>query len=289
LRTTLTIRTARQTRIDGPEADRVRRNLETMQRHLGLDGLHHHVRIDEAVPAHAGLGSGTQIALAVAAALRRLHDLPLDTRADAVRLGRGARSGVGIGLFDRGGVVVDGGRAAARDEAAPVVSAMPFPERWRAIVVLDPARQGAHGEIETAAFAKLPPFPDAEAAQLCRLVLMKALPALADCDIENFGAAVRELQARLGSYFAPVQGGRRFISPDVAATLEALDREGAVGIGQSSWGPTGFAFAESPGEAERLASLARRIDCSQGLDIRVCAGLNRGAVITTHAAADAAR
>ena len=45
----------------------------------------------------------------VAAALRRLHDLPLDAPGDAVRLDRGTRSGVGIGLFEHGGLVVDGG------------------------------------------------------------------------------------------------------------------------------------------------------------------------------------
>ena len=100
--------------------------------------------IDEVVPAHAGLGSGTQLALAVAAGVRRFHGLPLDVRGDAIRLGRGARSGVGIGLFDRGGLVVDGGRGPLTT-AAPVVSRMPFPEQWRILVVLDPHRQGVHG------------------------------------------------------------------------------------------------------------------------------------------------
>ena len=71
---------------------------------------------------------------------------------------------------------------------------------------------------------------------------MKALPALANCDIAAFGSAIKELQARLGDYFAPIQGGSRFSSPDVAAVLDLLESEGALGIGQSSWGPTGFAF-----------------------------------------------
>ena len=38
--------------------------------------------------------------------------------------------------------------------------------------------------------------------------------------------------------------------------LARLDGAGAHGIGQSSWGPTGFAFAPSLEEAERLAKLA---------------------------------
>ena len=221
----------------------------------------------------------------MAAGLRRLHGLPLDIRRDAIRLGRGARSGVGIGLFDRGGVVVDGGRGPTAT-AAPIVSQMPFPEHWRILVVLDPHRQGAHGPDERDIFGKLAPCPDAEAAHLCRLVLMKALPALAECDIGDFGSAMKDLQARFGDYFAPIQGGSRFSSPDVAAALELLESEGALGIGQSSWGPTGFGFAPSAEAAEQLLARARHDPRCRNLEIRACSGLNRGAEITAHVAAD---
>ena len=70
-------------------------------------------------------------------------------------------------------------------------------------------------------FSKLAPFSDAEAAHLCRLVLMKALPALAECDIAGFGSAIKEMQMLIGDYFAAIQGGSRFSSPDVAAALAA--------------------------------------------------------------------
>jgi beta-RFAP synthase len=251
-----------------------------MERCLALHNGHT-VKIFEVVPAHAGLGSGTQLALAVAAGLRRLHNVPLDLEGDARRLGRGARSGIGIGLFSRGGLVVDGGRG---DELkpAPIISHLPLPRHWRILVMLDPQRHGMHGADEGAAMAALPRMSAAEAAQLCRLILMKALPALAEQDLANFGAAIKELQFRLGDYFAPVQGGR-FMSHDVATVLDVLDRAGAFGIGQSSWGPTGFAFASGPDEADRLALLARRHPKAQGLDIRVCEGLNRGAEIIAHA------
>ncbi len=255
-------------------------HVDQMVQRLALNDAHA-VNVLEVVPAHAGLGSGTQLALAVAAGIRRLHDLPLDIEGDAIHLGRGARSGVGIGLFHRGGLVVDGG-CGRKEVPAPIVSHIGFPERWRIIVVLDPARRGIHGADEAAAFGKLPPFPDDDAAQLCRLVIMKALPAVADHDIVNFGSAIKELQARLGDYFAAAQGGMRFTSPDVAAVLAALDREGAFGIGQSSWGPTGFAFAAAPEEADRLARSAQRHPSGQGLDIRVCAGFNRAAEIAVH-------
>ena len=280
LRTKIVLRRGSKNQVSGPERQRVMHHIHRMVQRLALNDAHA-VNVLEVVPAHAGLGSGTQLALAVAAGIRRLHDLPLDIEGDAIHLGRGARSGVGIGLFHRGGLVVDGG--CGRNEVpAPIVSHISFPERWRIIVVLDPARRGIHGAAEAAAFAKLPPFPDDDAAQLCRLVIMKALPAIADHDIVNFGSAIKELQARLGDYFAAAQGGRRFTSPDVAAVLAALDREGAFGIGQSSWGPTGFAFAAAPEEADRLARIAQRHPSGQGLDIRVCAGFNRAAEIAVH-------
>src|SRR5262249_21254791 len=118
-----------------------------------------------------------------------------------------------------------------------------------------------------------------DAARLCRLVIMKALPAVADHDIVNFGSAIKELQACLGDYFAAAQGGARFASPDVGAVLAALDREGAFGIGQSSWGPAGCALAATPQEADRRARVAERQRTGEGLDIRVCAGFNRPAEI----------
>lgn len=284
LKTSITFNAASQPQVTGPESERVRGYLQAMQRALDIENTCH-VRIDEVVPAHAGLGSGTQIALAVAAGVRRFHGLPLDVRGDAVRLERGARSGVGIGLFDHGGLVVDGGRGPLTT-AAPVVSRMPFPEQWRILVVLDPHRQGVHGPDEREVFSKLAPSSDGQAAHLCRLVLMKALPALAECDIAGFGSAIKEMQVLLGDYFAAIQGGSRFSSPDVAAALAALEDEGAYGIGQSSWGPTGFAFAPSAEEANRLVESIYRHPRCRDLDIRTVAGLNRGAHIVSHVEAD---
>ncbi len=283
LRTRISISRAEETAVSGPDRERARRHVDSMRNLLGHSGGYR-VDILETVPSHAGLGSGTLMALAIAAGIRRLHGLPLDIRADAVRLGRGGRSGVGIGLFESGGVVVDGGRGANAD-IAPIISRLPFPETWRIVLILDPARAGLHGEDESAAFAKLPPFAAADAAHICRLVLMQALPALAEADLVSFATAIKRMQALLGSYFAPLQGGRSFASAAIATALDLLESEGAVGIGQSSWGPTGFAFTASDDEALRLAEFACKHPRCRGLDIRVCKGLNRGAEITAGAGA----
>src|SRR5215831_15270950 len=258
LRTRVTVSRSTTQRVDGPDSERARRYLECLQASLSLDGAYH-VHVTGAIPEHAGFGSGTQLALALAAAIRTLHDMPLDIRGDAFRLGRGRRSGVGIGLFSSGGVVVDGGSSNAT-RAAPIVSRIPFPDDWRVVIVLDRKRVGVHGQEETAAFGRLPPFPASDAAHMCRLVLMQAL---------------------LGAYFAPLQGGHPFASRDVATALELLESEGALGIGQSSWGPTGFAFVRSPIEAKRLVDFARMHPRCEALDVRACKGVNRGAEIET--------
>jgi len=284
LRTRLTLTRAPQTSVEGPDAERIARYLDVMGQRLKLaDG--HHVKVNESVPAHAGLGSGTQLALAVAWGLRTMYCLPEDIHGDMTALGRGARSGIGIGAFGGGGLVVDAGRG-AQTKVPPIVGRAFFPEHWRVVVVLDPQRQGVHGAEEINAFSSLAPMAATEAAHLCRLVLMKALPAAAEEDLVSFGSAITELQARLGDYFAPTQGGRRFSSPDVAAVLRHLEAQGAFGIGQSSWGPTGFAFAASESQANELVAIARRHPEGRGLDIRVCTGLNRGAELHSDQADD---
>lgn len=277
LQTQIVLTAAERMRVSGPDADRAQRYVERFQQLLGLRGAYR-IDIVQAIPGHAGLGSGTQLALALARGVRQIHDLPADTRGDALRLGRGGRSGVGIGLFDRGGLVVDGGRWPS-EGVAPVISRIPFPEDWRIIVILDPTCRGVHGADERAAFAKLPPFRAADSGRICRLVLMQALPALAEHDLVSFATAINEMQKILGAHFAPMQGGAPFTSAAVQSALALLEREGACGAGQSSWGPTGFTFAESPEQAELLVASARRHRHGQELDIRVCRGLNRGALV----------
>jgi beta-RFAP synthase len=283
VRTRLRIAKAPRMDVSGPDSERALRYIDHLHEALGVGGAYK-IDIAEAIPSHAGLGSGTHLALALAAGIRRLHGLPFDPRADAVRLGRGGRSGIGIGLFDSGGVVVDGGHGDAAT-APPIICRTPFPEAWRILLVLDRARTGVHGEDESAAFARLPPFAAADAAHLCRLVLMRVLPGLAEADLASFADAIKEMQAMLGAYFAPLQGGHPFASPDVADALQFLEREGAVGIGQSSWGPTGFAFVGSAAEAERLVGLVQKHVRFGGLDIRACQGLNHGADIAADAIA----
>ena len=266
----------------GPQAERALGLVERLAAHIGLPSRHRIV-MRSAIPAHAGLGSGTQLALACGAALRTLHGLVLDVEGDALALDRGARSGLGTGLFLQGGLALDGGRGPS-DHPAPIIARLPFPEDWHVLLVLDPEHQGIHGRDEIEAFKALPVFPAETAAHLCRLTVMQALPAVAEHDLSAFGRAITEIQTRVGDHFGAVQGGR-FASRGVTAVLNLLAANGVEGYGQSSWGPTGFAFAASRADARRLQDIATPIAAEKGLALQVVKGRNSGATINEMAEA----
>lgn len=234
------------------------------------------VSVHSAIPSHAGLGSGTQLALALGTAASRLVGSELSPREIAHLLDRGARSGIGVAAFEHGGFVVDGGRG-ANDAPPPLIARLAFPAAWRILLLVDPTSVGLHGQAEINAFADLPPFPEAESERLCRELLMRGLPALAEADLASFGKTITDLQNAIGDYFAPAQGGR-YTSPRVAAALEALSAAGAACIGQSSWGPTGFAVLEGESDTRLWQE---RLACEfPSLDLMVCNGRNRGGETT---------
>ena len=93
--------------------------------------------------------------------------------------------------------------------------------------------------------------------RLCYLVLMQGLPAVAENDIIKFGEVITCLQRSVGEHFSSAQGGV-FTSPEVALAMHWLEEQGAVAIGQTSWGPTGFCAIDGPEFAESLAWRARQ-------------------------------
>ncbi|HER35277.1 MAG TPA: GHMP kinase [Halothiobacillaceae bacterium] len=238
------------------------------------------LEVEAAIPEHSGLGSGTQMALAAGLAACRLQDAEPAPREVAHLLDRGQRSGIGIGAFESGGVLLDGGSAAG-EAPPPILARFDFPSAWRVILIFDRSFTGVHGPDEAEAFRKLPPFPADRAAHLCRVVLMRALPGIAEADLDTFGAAVAELQRAVGDHFAPVQGGR-YASTDVAEVLTWFAGMGVTGVGQSSWGPTGFALLGSERAARALLESAReRFAGRAGLEFMLCHGNNSGGRIQT--------
>ncbi len=275
--TDLTIRPAETFAAAGPEQERVGALLERFAKHFGLERAFA-AEVAGAIPSHAGLGSGTQLALATGAAMMRLAGIDVDPRTLGELVDRGARSAIGMASFIEGGFIIDGGRGTG-DHAPPVIVRTAFPDSWRVLLVLDRTAVGVHGDRETRAFAALREFPQSTAAHLCHLTLLRLLPGLQEQDLALFGNALSEIQEVVGGHFAGAQGGGIWSSPDVGRVVRRMGDLGATGLGQSSWGPTGFAFVDSADAANKLFHTLGEDAKGLGLEIMVVRGRNCGASI----------
>jgi beta-ribofuranosylaminobenzene 5'-phosphate synthase len=239
------------------------------------------LRLSQVLPPHAGFGSGTQLALAIGTAFTRWHGLDVDATTLAAWLGRGLRSGVGIAGFEHGGLLVDGGPG-ADGRPAPLLSRVDLPPAWRVVLVQDASAQGLSGGDEKQALVELPPLAPSAAADVCHQVLMRILPGAALGEFAAFAAGVTQVQRVLGEHFAPAQQGRAFTSAAVGRLVLWLgghEVAARAAIGQSSWGPTGFAILPSQASAEALLLAARAAGViDPALDVRIVAARNHGAM-----------
>ncbi len=274
--------------IQGADNARIARLVKAFDKHYEVESRCD-IHIKQTIPAHQGLGSGTQTALAIGQGLASLHGLTLTHHEIAHCLARGRRSGIGIYAFDRGGVLVDAG---VKDDKLPtLIFHHRFPSAWRILLITTKGQDGLHGVGERNAFEQLPQFSKSCAGALSRTVLMKLMPAVVERDFASFTQAVYKLQATMKDYFSSVQEQKisRFNSIKL---LEYLDKQGIKGIGQTSWGPTVFAIAENQAQAEALkARLKDYVRCHGGktetsggaekIDFLIVKGDNQGAVVVS--------
>ncbi len=237
---------------EGPDAERAAEFAERFLRDRQLSGGVH-LSVHRDIPSHSGLGSGTQLGLAVARVLAELHGLSLDPVELARSTGRGKRSAIGTWAF--------GWRRIHRRRWAPSGSGTGsrpssldcrFPPHWRYVVAVPSAGRGLSGEDEARAFEQLPAPPEGDAERVSHLVLMQLLPSLIDADLASFGEALSAIQRITGAWFATQQGGV-FAPGPTEELIAAMVRWGAAGVGQSSWGPAAYGLAESDAAAARLA------------------------------------
>lgn len=215
------------------------------------------VEVEEILPFHQGLGSGTQIGLTLGEGLNNLYNLNLTPEQVAAYVDRKhSRSGIGFGVFYTGGFVVDGGRAAEEKEndnyLPPVIFQKKVPETWRLVIVFPQAdKTGLSGKKEIKTFRDLKAMPRATAAENAHHVLLGMLPALIEKDIKSFGRAITQLEINVGDYFKQVQGGR--YSTEISAEIvEFMLQNGTYGAGQSSWGPSLYGICADKKTALKL-------------------------------------
>jgi beta-RFAP synthase len=210
-----------------------------------------HVEIKSRPQAHCGLGSGTQLALAVAEAVCRCLSIRCDPISIAAQMAmRGQRSAVGVHGYFRGGLIFE-----SADEPSAINSMrgrVELPGDW-CVGLFRPSQvlQGVSGEFEREQFANLLPAGAESRSALSRIVSQILKAGKQGC-FATFASAVQQYNYESGKLFEAVQGGP-YNGPAVTRVVNELIDQGANGVGQSSWGPGVFAWCESQREAEALA------------------------------------
>lgn len=236
------------------------------------------IRLIESPPEHAGLGTGTQLGLAVAAGLNAYFDLPSQTPQElAISAGRGLRSAVGTYGFVHGGLIVDQGKQPG-EPISPLDCRIDLPEAWRFVLVRPKGLKGLAGEDEADAMASLPAVPPQVTAELIAEARERLIPAAATGQFDDFARSLHEYGRRSGDCFAARQGGP-YNGPVLTALVERIRGLGYEGVGQSSWGPTLFVAAADQAAAERLVEELRAGSDAAELELTVAPPCNRGATI----------
>ncbi|MBN1133595.1 MAG: beta-ribofuranosylaminobenzene 5'-phosphate synthase [Methanosarcinaceae archaeon] len=243
------------------------------------------IQIIEDMPAHVGLGSGTQSAVSAAAAVNELFGLGLSVKELAIAVGRGGTSGIGVAAFEKGGFIVDGGHkfsdkgafspsAASRADPAPVLFRHDFPD-WDIILAL-PDTQGAHDVKEVDIFKKECPIPLREVQHVAHIILMQMMPAVLENDIESFGCAVNRLLT-VGFKKLEVE----LQSQSVRDVIEFMQDSGTYGAGMSSFGPAVYGFIDSRTQANQIKNdVQKMLDETIGGRVMITRANNRGAKIS---------
>lgn len=211
-------------------------------------------------PAHQGWGTGTQLALAVAQACCLACSRPWNAAEMACATGRGSRSGIGIVGYEQGGFLFDHGKSAVGMVQSPVVS-IPFPAAWTFVLVEPGQEQGLFAESERSAFSQLQQAKVDVVRQMQCMIRDQILPAVQNQQFENFARALTEYNRLAGTHYHSVQGGD-YSSELNATRLETMKQAGAIGLGQSSWGPGLFAVFRDEAAAQLFISSVKLSGCT---------------------------
>ncbi|WDQ15298.1 GHMP family kinase ATP-binding protein [Rhodopirellula sp. P2] len=216
------------------------------------------IEVLHAAPSHHGLGSGTQLSLAIADALLKQTSGETPAREQVLQLAnRGRRSAVGShGFFDPG-LIVEGldRQRSTGSQLNPIDQRIQLPDAWRVGVVLMDEVSSAEtisGDEEQQQFDALHPAHDDDRSRLVGILTEQLIPAIERVDFPSFAKAVTQYNRSSGELFAPVQGGP-YNGEATTQLIEQLIAIGLHGVGQSSWGPGVFTWFESEQAAQQTA------------------------------------
>ena len=250
--TTIVFRPGRRFDADDSIHDRALPIARRVARLLGSDHLPAvEISRTRAAPQHNGFGSGTQTSLAIAEGLCRWSGIDLDPVHLAVDVAcRGKRSAVGIHGYFSGGLIYEDAEE-ERTGLNQVRRRTELPSAWRLLLIRrNTATQVVHGDSEKHKFSRLPAQPQ-RCEALRQLIVNRLLPAAESGNFVGFAESIQAYNRGSGMLFESVQGGP-YNGSVVTDLIESLRSQGALGVGQSSWGPGVFCWCPDELSALRI-------------------------------------
>ena len=258
-------------------ASRIHDFLTRIRSHQNVTSLQ--IQVHQNLALHTGLGSGTQLGLALSAAIevmtrRRLQEDPFQL---AQLANRAERSAIGTIGFARGGFLVDRGESPGASLNRRV-DRIAMPEEWRFILVHPVDSQGLSGEKERAFFGQRVHMPQSLIEDLGQQIQTQIAPAVGENRFDQFAASLENYGQTVGTFYAAEQGGV-FSHPAMTQLVSHLRASGVSGMAQSSWGPLIAVPAASPHHAEEIVRLIPDAIAGSRLGVSVSEPLNTGATI----------
>jgi beta-ribofuranosylaminobenzene 5'-phosphate synthase len=243
------------------------------------------IRIIQYLKPHMGLGSTTQMSLAIAYGINKALKLDMDISNLAKYVKRGGTSGIGCQAFEQGGFILDSGHRFGKGQEketfvpSSVSKASPaktllrydFPEDWIILLTILHVPAGAANNEEVSIFQRYCPIQIEDVQKICHRILMQLLPGLIEHDLESFGKALHSIQS-MG--FKQVEINLQH--PAVRDLIEFQKQNGVKCVGMSSFGPTVFSIFENKSDANTIVGKIFKKFSSIGFDSYITQADNKG-------------
>ena len=217
-----------------------------------IDGEKFSLKVESLIDTHVGLGSGTQLAMAIVTAFNEEYQLRMSLDEMACLAGSGGTSNIGIYSFLHGGFNLDSGRLFPEEKneigpgekftfskLSPLLLRMDMPQ-WHLCIVIPKIKKRIYDVMEEDLFQEYTPIAEEDVNALCKCLLTGVLPAI---KTESFFAFCRSIEQCMQYGFKKKEIGS--YGSLIYDTFLNLKNKGAEGVGMSSFGPAVFGFYET--------------------------------------------
>ena len=267
-------------------------NLIEKYKSLNSDNFPVQITIKQALSPHMGLGSKTQISLAIAKALslliKKINKIEIDITELTELVSRGGTSGIGYRSFSEGGFILDCGHifgknceketflpsSASNAKPARTLVRYNFPKKWKILLSILNVPAGASNTEEINIFQKYCPVPLQEVQELSHLILMQTLPGIIEEDLSVFGNSILKFQD-LG--FKKIEVSLQHQRVKDLMTFQI--NNGVKCVGMSSFGPTIYSIFESDDDAISMSKLIKDEFSDIGVTCIITEANNKGTEI----------